>query len=259
MNKSTDEPARPDRWDPGLYAGKHSFVWELSNSLVDTLAPQAGERIIDLGCGTGQLTAAIAESGAIVCGIDSSEAMLKEARSAYPNIEFNEGDARTFQVQQPYDAVFSNAAFHWIRESDLVARRIAHALRPGGRLVVEFGGKGNVRRLTAAIEEASKGITGTAIPHPWYFPGIADYAGVLERHGLEVTQAALIDRPTELEGEDGLRDWVRMFGGHWLASIDPSDHEAFFQAIEKAGSQHLRKPSGWIADYRRIRVIAHKP
>jgi len=125
-----------------LYDGKHSFVWKLGASVIELLAPQFGERILDVGCGTGQLTAQIAESGATVIGLDSSPAM--------------------------------------------------------------------------------------------------------------------IDRPTPLEGDNGLRNWVRMFGQHWLSRIPSVQHDAFFQQIEEIAHPNLHRDSVWFADYRRIRLVARK-
>src|SRR5207302_10671977 len=102
-------------WDAGLYDGRHAFVWKHGASLVGLLAPRPGERVLDLGCGTGHLTAALAAAGAGVVGLDRSEEMLAQARSAYPALEFVCGDARDFRFGEPFDAVFSNAALHWVR------------------------------------------------------------------------------------------------------------------------------------------------
>lgn len=247
-----------DSWNAELYDDKHSFVWKLGSSVVELLAPQPGERILDLGCGTGQLTAQIAESGAEVVGLDSSPAMIEEARRLHPQLEFKEADAHDFDVAGPFDAVFSNAVLHWITEPARVIDCIARALKPHGRLAVEFGGKGNVRHLAEAIETACSAVLGESIPHPWYFPSIAEFAIVLERHGLEVTQAALIDRPTPLEGEDGVRNWVRMFGDHWLGRLAPDRHDSFVGQVEELARPTLYRDSVWYADYRRLRVLARK-
>lgn len=131
--------------------------------------------------------------------------MIEEARRLYPQLQFLEADAHNFDVVEPFDAVFSNAALHWITKPDRVVGCIARDLNLKGRLVVEFGGKG-VRHLSDAIETACSAVLGEKVPHPWYFPNIAEFASTLERHGLEVTQAVLIDRPTPLEGSDGLRN-----------------------------------------------------
>jgi trans-aconitate methyltransferase len=247
-----------DTWNAELYDDKHSFVWKLGSSVVELLAPKPGERILDLGCGTGQLTAQIAETGAEVVGLDNSPAMIEEARRLYPQLEFKKADAHDFDVAEPFDAVFSNAALHWITEPARVVCCIARALKPKGRVVVEFGGKGNVQYLANAIETACRLTLGETVSHPWYFPSIAEFANLLEHHGLEVTQAALIDRPTPLEGEDGLRNWVRMFGDHWLSGVPSEQHDDFFGRAEDIARPTLYRDSVWYADYRRLRVVARK-
>lgn len=252
------DETQKDRWEPTLYDEKHSFVWKLGASVIDLLAPQAGERILDVGCGTGQLTARIAAAGAIVVGLDDSEAMIDEARRLYPQLEFRQADAHDFQVDEPFDGVFSNAALHWIKEPSKVVKCIARSLKANGRLAVEFGGQGNVRHLTEAIESASKPILGQPLPHPWYFPSIAAFATVLEQNRMEVTEAAMIDRPTPLEGADGLKNWVRMFGQHWLARIPEEQHNLFLERVEAIAHPNLFRDSTWHADYRRIRVQARK-
>jgi trans-aconitate 2-methyltransferase len=247
-----------DDWNAELYQQKHSFVWQCGIPLVDLLAPQSGERILDLGCGTGQLTEQVAASGANVIGLDRSPDMIREARRLYPHLSFREGDADNFDVADPLDAIFSNATLHWITRPDATAQCIARALKPNGRLVVEFGGRGNVRHLARALEAASKIVHGQTISHPWYFPGISEFAGLLERHGLEVTEAALIDRPTALDGDDGLRNWVQMFGGHWLTGLPFDRRMEFLEQVETIARPSLFQKGVWFADYRRLRVVALK-
>src|ERR1700760_1140830 len=120
-------------WNPALYDDKHSFVWQQAASLVELLAPVAGERIVDLGCGTGHLTAELVRRGAIVVGLDHSADMVTVAKTNYPELTFRQADARDFAVETPVDAVFSNAALHWVPEAERVIASIRRALRPGGR------------------------------------------------------------------------------------------------------------------------------
>ncbi len=243
-------------WNPELYDQKHSFVWKYGAPVVESLAAERGERILDLGCGTGELTATIAQSGAQVIGLDNSAAMLTEARQKHPQIEFVQADAHDFQFSDPFDAIFSNAVLHWISEPSKVVRCIAAALKPGGRLVVEFGGAGNVKLLINAIHTAALETTGLAIDHPWYYPTIGDFAQVLENNGLETTSAALIERPTQLDGDDGLRNWIRMFGQCWLNAIPIARRDQFFARAEELSRDQLLRDEIWYADYRRLRAVA---
>src|SRR5262245_8473523 len=251
-----DSPAQAQQWDAGLYEARHAFVWEHGASLVELLAPRPGERVLDLGCGTGHLPARIAEAGASVVGLDASAEMLAQARAAYPALEFVQADARAFLFADPFDAVFSNATLHWIKEPEAVVRRVRDALAVGGRFVAEFGGRGNVQAVLRALRAAA-GPMGVVLDEPlWYFPGIAEYAGLLETAGLEVRLAALFDRPTPLAGEAGLRDWLRMFARAVLEAVPPGRHEEFFAAVEAAARPELFRDGGWVADYRRLRVVA---
>jgi SAM-dependent methyltransferase len=332
------------RWNAGLYEGKHAFVWELAKELVPLLGPKAGERILDIGCGTGHLTAEIAASGARVVGIDRSEEMIAEARKKYPGLRFEVMDARELEKidlellggaalwpheavraekrmfpqglkplgkgrlyvgteaptpmfsggcctgsdahkqkaeemlrlkpellsqegvneEQPvgwFDGVFSNATLHWIKEPERVIAGIARALRPGGRFVAEFGGKGNIAELVAAFRRACKalGLEFSEEMSPWYFPSVGEYAYLLEQNGLEVRQAALFDRPTPLEdGERGLRAWMEMFGGAIVNSVPEAKREALLKGLEREARAALFHEGQWVVDYRRLRVVAGK-
>jgi trans-aconitate methyltransferase len=241
-------------WDAARYQDQHSFVWRFGASLVETLNPQPGERILDVGCGTGQLTAEIARSGATVVGLDSSAEMLAEARKNYPDLTFVEGDAASFGFPETFDAVFSNAVLHWVKDADGAANSIAQALRPGGRFVAEFGGKGNI----AAVQTALRAVLGPVADErsPWYYPSIGEYAPVLERHGFEVRDARLFDRPTPLEGEHGMENWMRMFLPTYLREFSPERAtDIVRQLVERLRSTHYRD-GVWTVDYRRLRVVA---
>jgi trans-aconitate methyltransferase len=246
-------------WDPSLYDDKHAFVWHYGASLVELLAPKPGERILDLGCGTGHLTYQIVQCSATVVGLDYSADMLEQARAAYPLLQFIQGDARDFSFAEPFDAIFSNAVLHWIRPPEAVIQCVRDALRPGGRFVAEFGGRGNVGRVLAVLSETAErmGLT-PDLPHS-YFPSLSEYATLLEGAGLEVRSAVLFDRPTPLEGADGLRDWVKMFRGPTLDSIPAERREDFLQAVEEAARPELFRDGGWVADYRRLRITAVRP
>ncbi|HUL15794.1 MAG TPA: methyltransferase domain-containing protein [Terriglobales bacterium] len=253
--------ATKEKWDAELYDGKHAFVWELAKDLVPLLEPKAGERILDIGCGTGHLTAEIATSGAEVVGIDRSEEMIAEARKKFPELRFEVKDAKELEFAEEFDAVFSNATLHWIGEPERVIEGIARALRPGGRFVAEFGGEGNIAKLIAALHRACKklGMEFSEEMQPWYFPSVAEYAGLLEKHGLEVRQGALFDRPTPLEdGERGLRVWMEMFGGAILKQVPEEKRAALLEGTKRAAREELFREGRWVLDYRRLRIVAQR-
>jgi very-short-patch-repair endonuclease/trans-aconitate methyltransferase len=245
-------------WQPALYDTKHAFVAKYGEALLDLLAPKPGERILDLGCGTGDLTQKIADCGATVIGLDSSLDMIAAARAKYPVIEFVPGDATSFAFDAPFDAVFSNATLHWVKPPEDAARCISRALRPGGRFVAEFGGAGNVAHISAALHDAHMTLTGAPLQHNWYFPSIGAYAPILEAHGLEVQAAWLFDRPTPLEGEDGMRNWLTMFGGPILRGAPTDVIDRVTAVAERTLRDTSYRDGQWFADYRRIRVVAIK-
>jgi trans-aconitate methyltransferase len=248
------------KWDAGLYDDKHSFVWKLSAGVLELLNAQSGERILDLGCGTGHLTAKIAETGALVVGVDRSPEMIRQAKEKYPSLQFEVMDAREIQLDGNFDAVFSNATLHWIMEPERAIAGIKKSLRPGGRFVAEFGGKGNNGELLKAVQHAWQklGIAGPA-PHPWYYPTLAEYAGLLEQHGFEVTHATLFDRPTPLDdGVRGLRNWLEMFGSAFVEGLPDATRERLLGEIERESRPKLFHDDHWVMDYRRLRVVARR-
>lgn len=247
-------------WDSQLYQDKHAFVWKSAASLLDLLEPQPGERILDLGCGTGQLTAQIAESGAQVVGFDLDEKMLLQARANYPQVEFVQGNAAKFHFSQPFDAIFSNAALHWVLDAEAAVRSMAAALGPGGRLVAEFGGKGNVQTILEAASFALVSLGyANRVRNPWYFPSVGSYASLLERHGLEVQLAQLFPRPTPLEGKEGLRNWFEMFFAGAYKELPREIQPRFFEMVEERAHPFLWQDGHWTADYVRLRIVARKP
>lgn len=246
-------------WDAKNYDQRHAFVWRYGAELLDLLKPQAGERILDLGCGTSHLTHRLAESGAHVVGMDRSATMLAEARHAYPHLALVAADARQFAFAQPFDAVFSNAVLHWILEAERVVECIAAALKPGGRFIAEFGGQGNIKLIRGALHTALEEI-GRPEGKLWnilYFPSADEYSALLESHGFRIEMAHLFDRPTDLEqGERGMRGWLEMFERGTLERLSEQEREAVLASVEKQLRPHLHKDYHWIADYTRLRVVA---
>jgi trans-aconitate methyltransferase len=238
-------------WDAQSYQARHSYVFKHGEGLVELLDPKPGERILDLGCGSGQLTAKIADVGADVIGIDLSPDMIAQARANYPHVEFNLGDATSFELAEPVNAVFSNAVLHWVKDASAAIGCVWRALKPGGRFVMEMGGKGNTRTLLAAVKEVAG-----ELKNPWFYPSVGEYSALLEWQGFEVRFATLFDRPTTVEGENGLDDWLAMFGGKLFAGIS----EERQREIRKAVADRLRgvmyRDGNWIVDYRRLRVVA---
>ncbi len=251
-----------DSWDSERYDENHSFVYEESVDLVGILEPSPGDRVLDLGCGTGGLSAELADRGADVVGIDKSPRMIARARERHDGIEFEVADARTFETDRRFDAVLSNAVLHWITraEQPAVLRRVARVLRPEGRFVAELGGRNNVATVVAALrsELSQRGYDTTG---PWYFPRLGEYAAMVEDAGLEVTNARLYDRPTPLEGgAEGLADWLSMFGEGWFGELSTHEKEMIIDGVAERVRSDLFDETAdqWVIDYRRLQFVARQ-
>jgi len=250
-----------DKWDSSLYDDRHSFVWKKVGDLIDVLDPKRGERILDLGCGTGHLTAQIAARGAVVTGLDSSVSMTAQARQNYPKLTFVLGDASDFRFDEPFDAVFSNAALHWIKDDpDAPIACAFRALRNGGRFVGELGGHACVGAITVALVATleRRGVNDAASRIPWYFPTAEDYEMRLRRAGFVPQSVQLIPRPTPLP--TGMRGWLDTFANPFSAALPCEERCGFLDEVTALLKPILCDADGnWTADYTRLRFAAIKP
>jgi SAM-dependent methyltransferase len=248
------------QWDASAYDARYSYVTAYGGDLIQLLKPQPGERILDLGCGTGHLTKRIADVGAVTVGLDGSAEMIERARKEYPDLEWIIADGADFEFAEPLDAVFSNAALHWMKRPKDVAACVSRALKSGGRFVAEFGGKGNIQTLVEALYRALEtvGVSGEAL-NPWYYPSIGEYGTLLESVGLTPTAMWLFDRPTRLnDGENGLRNWLDMFAHPFLDAVPIYKRPDVVQNMEREARPLLYKEDAWHVDYRRLRLVAVK-
>ena len=245
-------------WNAQEYKTTGSFVTNYGNDLVKLLDPKSDELILDLGCGTGKLSNDIANFAKKAYGTDYSENMINLARESYPNIDFKVGDAQQ-DLDYPneyFDAVFSNAALHWMLQADKVIKNVNKVLKHGGRFVFEMGGKGNIGKLLNSLDKASQKYNLEDYKIKNYYPSISEYTAILENNGFIVKYALLFERPTLLEGNDGFKNWVKVFRTELIANIKNLDE--FLDEAEKIAKPDLYKDGKWFADYVRLRVIAYK-
>ena len=243
-------------WRPDSYERNAGFVADLGAPALELLAPQPGEVILDLGCGDGRLTAEIAARGAEVVGIDSSPALLAAASAR--GLKVIEADGHDLPFDGFFDAVFSNAALHWMTRPDAVIAGVHRSLKPAGRFVGEFGGHGNVAAIVTALLAvlARRGIDGRR-RHPWYYPTVDEYAERLTAGSFAVRSIALIPRPTPLP--TAMTGWLDTFAGPFFADFSPNDRSVAVAEVLDLLAPSLRDAAGrWTADYVRLRFAAEK-
>jgi trans-aconitate methyltransferase len=248
--------AHQQTWDPDRYARNARFVADLGAPVVDLLAPRPGERILDLGCGDGVLTAKLASLGCDVTGVDASAQQIDAARKLGLDVRVMSGEALDFDGE--FDAVFSNAALHWMRHPAKVIAGVNRALRPHGRFVAELGGHGCIAKIKKALVEGlnRRGIDGEAAS-PWYFPTVEDYSQHLASRGFEISYIALIPRPTPLPGD--VTGWLETFAESFTSTLPPAERPTYIAEVREALRQELCDAEGkWTADYIRLRFAAKK-
>jgi 2-isopropylmalate synthase len=250
------EPHHKQEWHANQYNQHASFVYSLGSPVLKLLNPQPGEAILDLGCGDGTLAHQIATLGASVTGVDSSESMVAAARAKGIPALVMSGEGLTFSPQ--FDAVFTNAALHWMTDYKSVLRGVYASLKSPGRFVGEFGGEGNI----GAILDAMTAVfiinrDFGSFKNPWYFPSVDDYSQALTEAGFTIESINLVDRPTPLG--TGLREWLKVFANFATARLTPEQHERFLEQVEATVKPRLYSDElGWMADYKRLRFEATK-
>jgi len=246
-------------WNPTLYDDRAAFVSDLATELVLWLRPREGESILDLGCGTGTLTAQIARQGARVIGVDYSPSMIESAREKYCDLAFEIADGQALSYTPQFDAVFSNAALHWMPRATDVLRGVERALLPGGRFVAEFGGAGCVGTVIRAVSDILREWSIDPSPYlSWFFPSPGRYAGLLEESGLVVRELRYFERPTPVPGQDGLSTWLSVFQANLMNDLGARWPELCIKASERCHSALFHDGQWWL-DYVRLRVVATKP
>ncbi len=246
-------------WNAQDYAENAGFVPALGAPVLDLLAPQAGEQILDLGCGDGVLTARIAASGAHVLGVDTDPDMLEAARARGLQVEQADGQALGFESS--FDAVFSNAALHWMPDQNAVAAGVWRALKPGGRYVGECGGFMNIAAIRTALRAvllrhgfSPESGGGQTYQTAESFFALSAAAGFVE------IDARIIPRQTPLP--TGIRGWLKTFRAGFLdeAGVPEAAREAVISETEALLKPLLCDSAGnWTADYVRLRWHMRKP
>ena len=243
-------------WDPQAYGRNGAYVHGLAGGVLEWLAAQPGERILDLGCGDGQLTQRIASTGANVVGVDASPQMAAAARLRGIFVKEANAESLPFQAAA-FDAVFSNAALHWVRNQDAMMAEVHRVLMPGGRFVAEMGGHGNIAAIRVALMAVlTRHGLADSEKEVNHFPTPKAYANRLEDHGFRVDRMSLIPRPTPLP-ESGIAGWLWTFRRGLLESLPESLRGTVVEETAELLAPALCDESGnWTADYVRLRFVA---
>jgi trans-aconitate methyltransferase len=244
-------------WNSQDYNQNARFVTNLGAGVMDLLAPQPGERILDLGCGDGIQAKQLMDKDCQVVGVDASDSFVQSAQELGVDARLMDGQALTFKEE--FDAVFSNAALHWMKQKERVVERIHRALKPGGRFVAEMGGKGNIDTIETSTRRAlqKRGLL-DKVSDPNFYPSAEEYQALLEQQGFRVEFIQHFKRPTPLPGD--IKAWLQTFRKSYLAELKSDDISAFLQEIQEAVRPQLCDAQGhWTADYVRLRFKSIKP
>ncbi|MDA8869793.1 methyltransferase domain-containing protein [Rhizobiaceae bacterium] len=248
--------AEANSWNTQSYDRDTRFVTDYGNAVVDLLAPKAGERILDLGCGDGPLMATIAQSGAEVVGVDTSENFIATAKAAGHDARLMDGEALTFDSE--FNAVFSNAAIHWMLDKPAVCRSAARALKPGGRFVGEFGGHGNVAAVVSVMYAVGEAMGGdVSLAQPGTYPTVKAFATMLTEAGFDVHSIETFARPTPLP--NGMESWLRVMRAPFFAQFGEREDEAYARVLRALEPSLCDGEGTWHADYWRLRFDARLP
>lgn len=244
-------------WNSTLYDKKHDFVAEYGKGLLESVPKNDEQAILDLGCGTGILTVQLAELCNKVIGVDSSQSMIDKAKEQFGNIEFMVCDALALPFENEFDVVFSNAVFHWISDHYALLKNIHKVLKPQGLLVCEFGANGNIATIENAFAKACNSL-GYVYEPKFNFPVAEDFGKLLENNGFVIDRIYDYDRPTVLkDNEQGLVNWMKQFFASELAVMPEYMQTMVFEQVEELTRDILWNKEEWVADYRRLRAIAH--
>ncbi|MBD5143240.1 MAG: methyltransferase domain-containing protein [Ruminococcus sp.] len=248
-------------WNAILYDNKHDFVAEYGKDLLEFIPQDKKQVILDLGCGTGTLTAKLTDFCNQIIGVDSSQTMIAKARENLKNIEnikFQVCNALALPFEQEFDIVFSNAVFHWIANHDMLLKNIYQALKPTGLLICEFGANGNIAIIENAFAKACKD-SGYAYQSKFNFPTVENFKKLLEINKFSIHKIYDFDRPTVLKNsQQGLSNWIKQFFASELAVMPKEIQVIVIQKTEEFAKKDLWNGTEWVADYRRLRVVANK-
>lgn len=242
MNKGRS--AKPAQWNPAEYAANSAVQQGWARELIAKLKLHGDERILDVGCGDGKITAELARAvprGSVV-GTDTSAEMIAFAQGTFPaseisNLKFQISDARKISFKTKFDLVFSNAALHWVDDHEAILRGAASALKTGGRLVVSCGGKGNAHDVFLALRPEMRLKRWREffrrMPMPYYFYAPTDYEKWLPKFGFKIQTLKLAPKDATYAGAEGFATWLRTTWLPFVQRVPENMREEFIAAVTR--------------------------
>lgn len=244
-------------WNAALYDNKHDFVSEYGKGLLEFVPKNKNQRILDLGCGTGTLTAQLSNLADTIIGVDSSVNMIEKAKEQYTDIQFMVCDALALPFEKQFDVVFSNAVFHWIGDHNALLKQVYKVLKPNGLLVCEFGANGNVVTIENAFMNACQDF-GYKYTSKFNFPTVDTFSDLLKKNNFMIDKIYDYNRSTPLrDNKRGLANWMKQFFASDLELMSGKIQDEIIKKVEDLTKEHLWNGAEWSADYRRLRAIAH--
>lgn len=241
-------------WNTEKYEKNARFVSDYGIDVISWLDPKPHEYILDLGCGDGVLTKKIIEFGCKVLGVDGSLEFVNAAKKIGVNAV--QGDGENLNFEEEFDAIFSNAALHWMTDQEKVISGVSKGLKKGGRFVVEMGGAGNLEKIQKVITETVSEY-GYKIKKCWFLPTESEEKKLLEKYGLKIHKMSFFKRPTPLP--TGIKEWLWTITVPLLGNVPEELHGEIIEKIAKKLEKRLEYENDkYIADYVRLRFIAYK-
>lgn len=248
----------PREWDAQTYDRVSDPQYEWGVEVLQRLELEGDEYLMDAGCGSGRVTAKLLERlprGRVLC-VDASESMIARAREALgERADYLVADLAELEVEEPVDVVFSTATFHWVMDHDRLFARLHDALRPGGRLVAQCGGQGNVARHAQAI--VSVVTRPEFLDHfkdmtvMWNFASPEETEEQLRRAGFEQVRCWLEDKPVQPKDPYAFTTTVTM--GPHLSRLPEELRRPFAEAVLELEDEPL------VLDYVRLNIDAARP
>ena len=254
----------PD-WDGARYHRVSDPQVGWGRDVLARLRPRGGERILDLGCGTGRLTAEMAGApGIIAIGLDRSASMLREAadagRSGRNHVAYVRGDGAALPFVPAFDAVFSTATFHWITDHQRLFESIHAVLKPSGRLVAQCGGGPNLERLRGRARELMArpeyAPAFASWSDPWNFCGVPETEARLARAGFIAIDVSLVPAPTTFQDAASFAEFIScVCVRHHLDRLTAAQRPAF---VTELTARAAADDPPFLLDYWRLNVTARK-